>query len=576
MKNVFKATYRNFVRKPATNLINLVGLAMSLALVIILSVYSYSELTTDNYHKNGDRLFLYADLNGRMYMPAILKDQIDLNIPEVESTIRLAGAWEAPVFQANDRDPITSDIVFADADFFKLFTYQSVEGNLETSLKEPMTVVITKTLAEKLFGKEQALGKTIKMNNDKELTISAVIKEPEANSCLSFSAITSVATRKIVQSNGEEFTNWGWSNFQTFVLLKDGANPDETAKKIAALFPKNDQEQDDYSKLILNPFNKIYFSQFALFGSDSTYLHGKDKKKVLILMLVAALVLMIALVNFINISSSQWIEKIKQTGVMKVIGARRSTILRQILSEAFLLFLLALFIAILIVNIVSPIIKNNTGIQFSQQLLFTPSFLLISIAGTYLLSLVFTIVPALRISSSNAVDNLKKTIEPGSTKSIFKGILVTTQFVIAIVLIAFTVLVQKQVSFGSSNLGFNQSNVIGIKLTPQLSKKKEVLKEMLQEKPSIAKVSFTQYYPGKPMSHWTTNQNVNGVKKQYQFDTFNADADFFEILGLQLAQGRFFSNDLVADQQKMVVNETFVREHKMDNPVAPKKSASAK
>ena len=121
MQNIFKSLYRNFVRKPITNLINLVGLSISLALVIILSVYSYSELTTDNYHKNGDSVFLFANMKGRVYMPAILKDQIDLNIPEVETTIRLAGTWEAPVFQVEGHDPITSDLIFADDGFFNLF-----------------------------------------------------------------------------------------------------------------------------------------------------------------------------------------------------------------------------------------------------------------------------------------------------------------------------------------------------------------------------------------------------------------------------------------------------------------------
>ena len=568
MQNIFKSTYRNFVRKPATNLINLFGLAVSLALVIILSVYSYSELTTDNYHKNCDRLYLYADLNGRMYMPAILKDQIDLNIPEVESTVRLAGAQETPVFQVGDRDPITSDLVFADQDFFKLFTYQATEGNLETALKEPMTVVLTKPLAEKLFGQELAVGKTVKLNNDKELTVSAVINEPEANTSLNFSAIMSMATRKIVQANGEEFTDWGWSNFQTFLLLKAGAKADETAQKIAALFPKNNQENEDYSKLKLNSFDKVYFSRFSLFGND--YLRSGDKRKVMILVMVAALVLMIALVNFINISSSQWMEKIRQTGVLKVIGADRTSILRNALSESFILFLMSLFLAILIVQLLFPSISSFTGIHFNPGLLYTPSFLIVSITGTFILSLIFSIIPALRISSSKAVDNLKKTIEPGTSNSISRGILVTTQFVIAIVLIAFTVLVQKQVNFGSTNLGFNQDNIVGIKLTPQLSQKKDVLKKLLQEKPNVEQISFTQYYPGKQMSHWTTNQGGEGEKKQFNFDTFNADAAFFGMTGLQLTQGRFFSDDLTTDQNKMVVNETFLRENKLDNPIGTK------
>ena len=566
MQNIFKSTYRNFVRKPVTNLINLIGLAVSLALVIVLSVYSYSELTTDNYHKNGDRVYLFADMNGQLHLPAILKDQIDLNIPEVESTVRMASAWETPVFQAGEWEPITSDIVFADDDFFKLFTYQPVEGNLETSLKEPMTIVLTQTLAKKLFGNEPALGKMVKMNNDKELTVSAVIEEPEANSSLTFSALASISTRKIVLPNGGEFTEWGWCSFQTFILLKEGTKPDETAKKIIALFPKNDQE--NYSKLKLNPFKKIYLFKFALGGSN--YLHCGDKRKVMILLMVAALVLMIALVNFINISSSQWMEKIRQTGVLKVIGARNANILINALSESFILFLMSLFLAILIVRTLFPFISSFTAIHFNTQLLYQPSFLMISIAGTFILSVIFSIIPALHISLSKAVDNLKKTIAPGSSNSIFRSILVTTQFVIAIVLIAFTVLVQKQVNFGSSNLGFYQKNIIGIKLTPQLNEKKEVLKKILHDEPTVVKISFTQYYPGNQFSNWRTNQEIKGVKKELSFDTFSADANFCSMIGLQLTQGRFYYEDLVTDQHKMIVNESFIRENKIDNPIGEK------
>jgi len=569
MQNIFKSTYRNFVRKPATNLINLLGLAVSLALVIILSVYSYSELTTDNYHKNGDRVYSYSDLTeGRMNMPAVLKDQIDLNIPEVESTVRVAGTWEVPVFQVDNNDPIASDLITSDPDFFKLFTYEAVEGNLGTALKEPMTIVLTEQLAQKLFGEGPVVGKTLKINNKQTLTVSAVIKEPKANSSFSFSSMTSNDTRKIVFPNGGEFVEWGWWNFQLFVLLKDGAKPDETAQKIAALFPKEDQGNQNYLKYKLNLFREIYFADFSLYGNN--YMQCGDRKKIMILLMVAALVLIIALVNFVNISSSQWLEKIKQTGVLKVVGADKTSILQGVLTEAFILFLMSLFLAILIVQLSFPFISSYTGIHFNPFLLYKPSFLIVSIAGVFLLSLVFSIIPAMRISSSKAVDNLKKMVETGATNSIFRGILVSTQFVIAIVLIAFTVLVQKQVNFGSSKLGFNQENMIGIKLTPQLDAKKKVLKKLIQDNPTVGKVSFTQYFPGKITEHWTSNQELNGVKKQLDFDTFNADANLFSMIGLQLVQGCFPSEDMTTDQHKMVVNETFLRENKMDNPIGAK------
>ena len=562
MQNIFKSSYRNFVRKPVINLINLLGLAISMTMVIFLSVYSYSELTIDNYHKNGDRVYLYADLKGRVYMPAILKDQIAMNVPGVESTVRIAAAWEGTVFQVDEKDPITSDILYADVDFFKLFTYKASEGNLESALKEPMMVVITRSLATKLFGSTHALGKSIKLNNNKELTVSAVIEDQNANSCISFSAITSIATNKLIQPNAERFTSWGYCSFQTFLLLKKGTNPDSAAKSIYTQFPGDQQKEYTEAKLI--PLRKIYFSGI------STSLRSGDKRKVMILLLVAALVLMIALVNFINISSSQWMGKIRQIGILKVVGADKTTILKNILYETFILFLMSLFLAILILQVMYPLISNYTGVHFNSQLLYKRSFLMVSMAGTFILSLIFSIIPAIRISSSKAVDNLKKNIEPGSTNSIFRGMLVTTQFIIAIALITFTMLVQKQVNFGSSNMGFNQGNIIGIQLTPQLNEKKEVLKKLLEDKPNIHMISFTQFYPGKQLSHWGLFQDINGEKNQLDFDTFNADSNFFGMIGLKLTQGRFFSKDFSTDQHKMVVNETFLRENKMDNPIGVK------
>jgi putative ABC transport system permease protein len=569
MQNIFKTTYRNFARKPATNLINLLGLAVSLALVIILSVYSYSELTTDSHHKNGDRVYLFSDLlHGRVNAPAVLKTQIDLNIPEVESTVTVAGPWDKPVFQVEGRDPIESDIITADPEFFKLFTYEAVEGNLATALNEPMTVVLTEPLARKLFGKESAIGKTVKIDNKNELTVSAVIKVPTVKCALSFNAIASNASRKTIFPNDGEFEKWNFWNFQLFVLLKQGVNPDVVSARIIKLFPDYDKQKANYDWLKLNPLKQVYFSKFSLYGD--AYMKCGDKKKVMILLMVAALVLMIALVNFINISSSQWIEKIKQTGVLKVIGADKGSILRNVIAEAFILFLSSLFLAIFIVQFLYPFVSNFTGIRFNPSLLYKPSFLFSSIAGVFVLSLIFSLIPAMRISSSKAVDNLKKSINSQKSKSFSRGILVTTQFTIAIVLIAFTLLVQKQVDFGSSNFGFDKENVIGIKLTPQLMAKKDVLKKIIQDNPNAGKVSFSQFFPGRLTEHWSSNQVIDGEKKEFRFDTFNGDANLLSILGLQLVQGRFYSDDLATDTHKLVVNETFVREHKLENPIGTK------
>jgi ABC-type antimicrobial peptide transport system, permease component len=567
MRNILKSIYRNFSRKPVTNLINLGGLALSLSLVIVLAVYAYSELTTDHFHKNGGRVYLYSESGNlpRIYTPGVLKDAIDQNIPEVESTLRIAGTWEAPVFQAENQEPITSDLLFTDPSFFTFFSYKAVEGNPEAALSEPLTVVITKSLAGKLFGKQSAIGKTLKLNNEKTLTVKAVIEEPKANTSLSFSALTSMATRQIVMPNEAEFKVWPFCLFQTFVLLKEGTNPEAVEPKIAALFPPDMKTKKSEARL--TPFNKLYFTQFSLFNAN--YLRCGDRTKVMILLLVAALVLIIALVNFVNISSSQWVERMHQIGTMKIAGANRFSILSKVIAETYLFFLFAVFLAMVLIALFISSIVSYTGIHFNLNYIFSIQFIGISVVGTFILSLLFSLIPALRLSNSKVIDNLRKGITKPSQKQTSSSILVTTQFAIAIVLIAFTILIQKQVDFGSSNLGINQVNIVGLKLTPELMAKKDVLKKMTAENPNVKQTSYAQYFPGEIVSYWET-KIAGSEERPIFYDTFNADANFFKTAGLELIQGRLYSDDRTTDANKVVVNESFIRENKLQNPLGTK------
>ncbi|MCE1197822.1 MAG: ABC transporter permease [Marinilabiliales bacterium] len=566
MKHIVVAIYRSLLRKPVTNLINLGGLAVSLALVIMLSVYSYSELTTDHFQKNRDRLYVFCDIgegHSSLHTPAILKEQIDLNLPESEIAVRVAGTWEEPVFQADNRDPITSDLITADPGFFKLFTYEAVEGNLTSALKDPMTIVLSEQLAQKLFGKEPAMGKSVKINDKQTLTVTGVFKQPNSNSALHFSSVTSNETRKIVYPNGGEFTEWGWWNFNLYLLMKEGTDLEAASRKIASFFPK--EEKNNYR---LHSFGELYFNGIA--GSGEVYLHGGDKQKVMILLMVAALVLIIALINFINISASQWLGKIRQTGVLKVIGASQGTIWRGVFGETFFLFLISLIAAILIVVLVYPLIGNFTGIHFDPSILYQPTFIFCSILGISLLSLLFSLIPARRIAASSAVDNLRRNVAPKANRSVWIGVMVTGQFAIAIVLIAFTLLVQKQVNFGSGNFSFAKENTLSIRLTPQLNREKEVLRTFIQSHPMANKISFSQFYPGRLNEHWSSNQQIDGQKIQLDFDTFSGDADLCSILELKPVQGRLFSSDLMTDLHKLLVNETFVKVNKLDHPLGMK------
>ncbi len=561
MKCTIKHTFRNIKNKPIVSFLNIIGLSVSLILVIILSTYCYSELTTDTQHIHGKNIYLVKTANG-INTPSVLKENIDLKVPEVKKTIRIVEAWKAPVFKTKNSIPVESNLIFSDPEFFKFFTYKAMEGNLKTALDNPYSIVITEKLKTQLFGKTPALGKTIKYNNKELLTVTAVVREPKENSFLKFNAVTSVQTKNAILPQEGELTEWGWSNRQSFVWLNNNVNISEVTSKIHNLYPK---KQGQWVKSIhLCPLKDIYFGGFGNYGYS--HFQQGDKNKVFILLLVAILILVIALVNFIHITSAQWSEQILKTGILKVNGASRFSIIKNLVIESFLLIFIAILIAIPGLIILSPVIQNYTGIIFNIRLLLSLQFIFIAFVVALSFSIVLSMIPGLKISSSNTVYNLKKSVTVKRTRSFAKGGMVSLQLIISVVLISFTLLVIKQIKFSSDNLVFNQNNSISIKLTDQI--KNDVLKEEINKIATVNKISFTEFYPGNEISNWGGCRfQLEGEEQKIGFSTFNADANFFDVMGLKLIIGKFYPNRLDSINNKVIVNEEFLKFYNIKNPV---------
>jgi putative ABC transport system permease protein len=570
MRRVIISTYRNFKKRPVTSLINIFGLALSLAFVIILSAYCYSELTADSHQENADRVFLLANekelatTNYSAITPGILKEQLDLQVPAIRASVRVAHAFKPPVFEAENRGPLSSELVFADASFFELFTYRPISGRLEDALTDSRSLVLTKSEAIRLFGTSEAVGKTVKVNNEHWLTVTAVVAEPERKSCLSVKAVAPVALMPTLQQNSGDFTNWEQRNFLTFVLLEKDAGVAETAATLTDIFPS---EVKDRWKITLVPLRDIYLSKVG-HNPWLSYVRTGDRQRVMILLTVAFLILVIAVINFINISSSHWLERTKQLGVQKVIGASRFRIFRNIVAEACLIFLLSLGLAVAVAYATTPYINNYTGIGFARGLVFSPLFLGLSALSAAVLGIASSLFPALRISRSHPVDNLKRTVAAKAGRSTFRGMLVIFQFSTAIMLIAFTLLVQKQVRFACRDVGFEKENILGIKMTDELREKSDVLRSRLLELPAVQKVSFSQFFPGIPgLNVWGTDLLLNGEKKRADFNTLDTEAGFLDILGIKLLKGRPFSGDRESERGKILVNETFLVENGIVDPI---------
>lgn len=568
MKRILVSIFRKYKRKPVTSFINLIGLSLSLSLVIILSAYCYTELTTDARQEKAKQIYLVCNKKEITTYGAItsgvLKKEIDIQVPSIKTSVRITGTWDTPVFKVGNNEPVKSELIFADSTFFDIFTYVPVSGNLKNALAEPMSLVLIRLEAIKLFGTDQVVGKTVLLNNTHLLTITAVIDEPKENSCLSIKAIIPLSSLMVIQPNEGDFTNWTQRNFLTFVQVENKENVNETENIINIVFPQ-DLRKDWETKLV--PLREIYFSDNGI-TSSVYYIKVGDKTKVMILLLVAVLILIIALINYIIISSSEFLERQKQTGIQKIFGASRFNIISNIIIESSLTFLISILLAGELVVFLSQYIKTTTGIEFTSVLIFTPFFLALSILSAIILGGISSFILAIRISSGSPIRNLKNDVSKVNEKPHLKGILVVFQFAAAICLIAFTILVQKQIKFATVEIGFDKENIVAIKITDQLKNKKEVFEKFLLEQPPVVKISYSQFYPAnfRPNYRWSTF-TYKGEKKRLSVGSFSADANFLEILGIKLIKGRFFSEDLATDRGKILVNETFIKESGIADPI---------
>lgn len=565
MNHTLRLFYRNFRKHAVINLINMGGLALSMVVVLLLSAYCYSELTTDSHHNNPGESFLITKRSEKgnmgIFSPAILAEHLSIEIPEIKNVVRFAGTWESVVLKAEEgRTAYKTELIFADTSFFKIFNYHELRGDLDIALSDPSSMVLTKSEALRLFGKIDVIGEMVYIDNKHLVKVTAVIEQPENNSFLSFQALVPLSDRKTITPNGKEFTSWGYQNFQTIVQIQPGADLDKIETEIEQIYVENSKENSS-KEIYLLPLEKIYFADIN--NSWTNFIKTGDFSKVAILMIVAVLILIIALINFVNISSYSLKERLRQTGIFKIIGATQKQVLANLIFESLLLFACSFWIAVLLTEVIQPYVSRYTGISYINKQFFSPSFIGISFSIAIFLGIITNIISSIRHAFTHPIQGLKREYNGKIKGRLYQSYLVIFQFCAAIILITFTLLVQKQIKYGADGLGYNDENTIAIKLTKQL--KKEVLKDKLSSLSNTGRISLTQFYPGKPVSNWGITLPIDGEDKDIKFSIFDADATFLDMLDIELVSGRFYTDTTLADKNKLLINESFVKEYEIEN-----------
>jgi putative ABC transport system permease protein len=567
-KHHLKIIYRNILSNKLHSVLNIAGLAVGISSFILILLYVNHELTFDRFHKNFNNIYKLTLGNSFSTMApfaVVLKDKI----PEIEKIARVdfhMGGGKSPLLRVkNDNETETfqvNDIIYADSTFFDIFSFRVIKGDPKTSLSEPNSIVLTESTALKLFGNADPVGKTIDFIGTNEnprlnYTVSAIIKDIPVNSSIKFNGIVSFTTLKSIKPGGvdvdEDYGNW---TYDTYVLVKNSSSLDQLTKKT------NDIWVDDIFKRInIKPgreLSKEFISGFVPL-KDVSFFNNNKARFIYLILSVGIFIIILALINFVNLSIAKASTRTKEIAIKKVHGSSSYDLFRQFIGETLVLTFIGTSIALVIVDFLMPLFNEITGVSISFELLQNPKWILLLVLGSILTGILAGIYPALYLSSFKPVTILKNEKISGNRNKSIIQILIVFQFVISIILIISTIIIARQVRYmRTENVGFDKKQIIIFQLTKNIRNKYDVFKKGLLENPNIISVATSSGSGLAEAFHMSFTEQINGEEKSFQ--AMAVDPDFINTIGLKIIDGRDFSWDLETDKRKTVIlNETAVK-----------------
>jgi ABC-type antimicrobial peptide transport system permease subunit len=556
-RNYLVTALRNLRRQKAHSLVNILGLALGMTCTILIMLWVGDELGYDRFHGNFDRLYRVVadwpqnDWRGVNASPMPLGPAIEAGVPEVADTVRLAGQ-PRKVFRYGDKAFYEDRGILADPSLFTALTFPFVKGSAAGALTKPSDMLLTESTARKLFGDEDPVGRVLEVEG-KPAVVTGVVADPPANSTLQFAYVN--AFDFVGELTGYA-THWGALNFDTFVLLKPNADPEAVGPKITAIAAANKSPHVEAGlSFRLQPLSEVHLD--ARPYASSTVVLG-DRKAVALFSAIAAFVLLIACVNFMNLATARASVRTKEVGLRKTVGAARRQLVAQFLGESFLLTSLAFAAALGGVLLLLPAFNRLTGKAI--RLGFAGGGSLAALGAVLLLTgLAAGIYPALVLSGSRPVSMMKRGGKIGGRASrgqVFRRALVVFQFSLAIVLIIMTLVSVKQMRFiRTSDLGFDRRNVVAVPLKGAVASRYESFKTRLLELPGIAAVSAESYPFAEFSNRSAGNWDWEGREGRENLDLVygGVEADFAETLGLRVVAGRMLSGAVGSDRDAAVV-----------------------
>lgn len=581
LKHYFIISWRNIIRNKFYSIILVLGLAIGIAASLLLGMYTWHELSYDNFHEKKDRVFLVGvdskegEEEGKSgWTTPPTGPALQESFPEIETATRLCFWFDEPVMVSKDDKHYTEDnIVGADSSIFNVFTIPFVAGDPSTALKEPNSIVITEKIAKKYFGTANALGQTLHFESFfTECKITGVVKDYPDNSHFDLDILFSLSSLK---KNNFDFNAWQNHTFCTYVLLHQNARVNEIESKMpqfikAQLSPYLMQRYQksydemykggDYYNLFLMPLNEVHLSTMVF--------ENREGKRMLTyaLALIGLIIIVLVCINYTNLATVLSLSRAREVGIRKATGSRSSSLFNQFLIESVLLAFIGLFIGLVLVEFCLPFFNDltNQSLRFNY---FNPLLIIGLIIFAISIGSLSGFYPALTFSSFNPIQALKGNASVKGNRQWLRNSLVIFQFTICIIMIVSTVVVYKQLSFMTNkNVGFAKDQVLVIKRPGGLRNNKMVFKNELLKNTGILSVSFTQTTPGRSFDGHGQHFAGTPADEIHTIFPLVADEDILQTLDLELVKGKGFK-DQKANNARAILNEAAVRTLNLKEPL---------
>ena len=583
LQNYFKIAWRNLIKKTAYSTINIFGLGLGIACCFLIFMFVQDELSYDNYHKKGDRIYRVihgwksADdsKSGRsnpfwVWGNAPIGPAIGNEFPEIEKVVQFSGRSDI-LLSIDDKHYQEDGVFFMDSTAFDVFSWKLTKGDPKTALVAPYSIVLTETTAKKYFGDSDPIGKSLTgsesagRSNAGDYTVTGVVADLPSNSHFRFNALLSLSTFK--KSIPEIFTAWGYVDFYTYFLVHENFDRAAFEQKIPSFLLRALGDPKSEYAIAIEPLKDVYLRTDAERQPGET----GSLSNIYVFSVIGIFILVIAIINFMNLSTARSMERAKEVGIRKSIGAYRSSLIFQFLGESFIIVFLSMLVAIVLVFVAMPSMASFTGKVLSIQHVITWENTPIFFGILLLISLIAGSYPALALSGF-----VPATVIKGIAKSNFGGVnlrraLVVFQFSLSIALIAGTIIVYTQMNhLLDKDLGFDKERmlVLDYNYDELVNRKSEALKIEMEANPAILSAAFSRSVPGSYFPNaFTEIQTADGEMKGLAQPVFQVGMDFINHFDLKLVAGRSYSREHPSDSGKaLVINEAAAKQYGYTNP----------